>query len=98
VAIAIDATTVEGKKLASGTSATITVPIGGALQPVTVRVTGLNRIDLLLSVRLFLNPVVTATPSKPKVGTTPGDTNVSGLTVYCEAGTTLRVEATALGV
>jgi len=87
------AITADGKKVYRGTSATITVPIGGANQPVTIRIEGVKRISYVLGFRLSLNPPIQATPCNYKVGQTPLDANVVGLTVVCGAGTSLVVEA-----
>jgi len=90
--------TADGKKVFEDRSATITVPIGGANQPVTIRFEGLSRILSVLSIYLSLDPVIQATPCNPQIGTTPEDMNVVGLTVVCAAGTTLIVDARVVGI
>ena len=83
----------EGKLIARDASDTITVPVGGGAQAVTVTMKDLRVVEYLIQVNVTTDPVVQVSlPQNVKI-----DKNVVGMTLYFGAGTTLTVEAIASG-
>ena len=83
----------DGRLIVSATSDTVTVPVAGGNQPVTVTVKDLRKVEKVISVNVTTDPVVDVSLAQnPKV-----TKNVVGMTLRCGAGTTMSVEAIVLG-
>ena len=79
--------------IVSDTSDTITVPVAGGAQGVTVTLKDLRRVEKVIQVNVTTNPVVDVSPPQ----NISIDKNVVGMTLRFGAGTTLSVEAIAIG-
>jgi len=83
----------DGKVVARGSS-TVTVPLGGGDQPVTITFSELKNVEQVLQYNFHTNPIVDpGTPVNEKI-----EKNVVGVTLAgVAAGTTLTVEALVVG-
>jgi len=91
--VAIVARLPDGRFIARDASDTITVPVGGGAQAVTVTMKDLKQVEYVVQVNVTTDPVVdVSVPQNIAI-----DKNVVGMTLYCGAGTTLTVEAIATG-
>lgn len=91
--MAIVARLKDNRLMARDTSSQYVVPVGGGSQAVTVTMKDLTHVEYVTQVNVTTDPVVQVSlPQNIKI-----DKNVVGMTLYFGAGTTLTVEAIAVG-
>jgi len=91
--MAIVARLADNRLMARDTSSQVVVAVGGGAQAVTVTMKDLTHVEYVTQVNVTTDPVVQVSiPQNVKI-----DKNVVGMTLYFGAGTTLTVEAIAVG-